>query len=286
MTRMAILQEVDKCMRCNGCVISCKRTWQMVNETIGVHRTAYDQRVAIKSQKNVDMGPFVRFSCWHCPDPPCVPACPLSALAKQENGAVSIDPTVCNPAVCNQECVAGCHRGGFPKIGIGSEQYPTAKAWKCTMCWGRAGDVATYVAADPTLTAKYGQPLPTRATTAQITACAERAHEPSCVYTCPAKAMRYEPEATVWAEVQAPANGYVSCAGGGGGSVIWASKKYFIAQPKADPLMEDHLSPMVSELLAGPFAKAAAAATLVAGGLLAIGAAKAKNASKTEGSVD
>lgn len=286
MTRMAVFQEVDKCMRCNGCVLSCKRTWKMVNETIGDHRPAYDQRVTIKSQKNVDMGPFIRFSCWHCPEPPCAGRCPTNAVVKQANGAVSIDPALCNPAICNQECQTDCQRGGYPKIGIGSESYASAKAWKCTMCFGRAGDVAGDLLVDPTLTTKYGQPLPTRATAGEIAGCAERAHEPACVYTCPAKAMRFEPAATIWAAIQNPANGYKSWAGSEFGSVMWASKKWYIAQPKADPMMEDHLTPMVSDLLAGPFAKAAAAATLVAGGLLAISAAKAKNASKTEGSVD
>jgi len=60
---MAILHDVDKCMRCNGCVISCKRTWKMKALNEGVHKTAPDQRVIIKSQKRVDMGPFIRFSC-------------------------------------------------------------------------------------------------------------------------------------------------------------------------------------------------------------------------------
>ena len=29
MTVMAILQDADKCMRCNGCVTACKREWKM-----------------------------------------------------------------------------------------------------------------------------------------------------------------------------------------------------------------------------------------------------------------
>lgn len=282
MTRMAILQDVDKCMRCNGCVLSCKRTWEMKNETIGVHAVAYDQRMAIKSQKRVDMGPFIRFSCWHCADPPCVKRCPFDALAKQDSGAVSIDPTLCNPAspLCTRQCVTDCQRGGFPKVGIGSFAYGTSKAWKCTLCHGRAGVV------DAALTAKYGQPLPTRATSGEITAVPEKAHEPACVFTCPAKAMEWDTLASIWARVgSGNTNGYISWVGGPDGSVIWASKKYYLAAPKSDPLIEDHISPMVADILSGPFAKAALVPTLIAGGLLALGARKAASGSMTEGSV-
>lgn len=271
MTKMAILQEVDKCMRCNGCVLSCKRTWQMKNETIGVHTVSYDQRLAIKSQKRVDMGPFLRFSCWHCGDPPCIKRCPKNAMAKQESGAVSIDPDLCDPTYCSgiygyYPCQVDCQNGGYPKIGMGSFASGTTgsftnvnKAWKCTLCHGRAG---------ATLDAKYGQPLPTRATAAEVATTPERAHEPSCVYTCPAKAMRFDTQATIKADMLA--GGYISGAGDSLGSMFWASKLYYIAQPKADPLVEDHISPMVANLLSGPFAKAAIVPTLIAGGLFAL----------------
>ncbi len=267
---MAIFQDVDKCMKCNGCVLGCKRTWKMKEETIGVHKVAYDQRVAIKPQKRLDMAPFVRYSCWHCPDPPCVKRCPFTALAKQENGAVSIDPALCNPAACNQQCRTDCQRGGYPKIGVGSYSYPTSKSWKCTMCWGRAGE-------NGDLVASYGPPLPTRASAGEITTAPGRAHEPTCVYTCPAKAMEWNKSSVVINKIAS--EGYISWQGDGG--VFWASKKYIIGAPKADPFIEDHITPMVSSVLSGPFAKAALVPTLVAGGLLAISARRAKLAEES-----
>jgi len=107
MTVMAILHDVDKCMRCNGCVVACKREWGIRAETIGVNNVAYDQRLAIKSQKRVDMGPFVRFSCWHCTDAPCARACPVKNAAgkyalswNKDTGAVAVDKTICNPTLC------------------------------------------------------------------------------------------------------------------------------------------------------------------------------------------
>ncbi len=160
---MAILQDVDKCMRCNGCVISCKRTWNMRADNPGVHKVAPDTRVMIKSQKKVDMGPFIRFSCWHCPDPPCAPECPFKAITKEANGAVAVDQSKCQPDLCKDSfgrypCVVGCQRGGYPKVGVGSdnlygsETTPQPHMHKCTLCCGKAG------ADDPTKAM-----LPTRA---------------------------------------------------------------------------------------------------------------------------
>src|SRR5512133_1764019 len=130
MTVMAVFQDVDKCMRCNGCVVSCKRTWKMKADNPGVLKTAPDTRVIIKSQKRVDMGPFVRYSCWHCKTPPCITRCPFKALAKMPSGAVAINPELCSPGgtnaagvKCVYQCSLDCGRGGYPKVGPGSSLY-------------------------------------------------------------------------------------------------------------------------------------------------------------------
>jgi Fe-S-cluster-containing dehydrogenase component len=263
MSNMAILQEVDKCIRCNGCVISCKRTWKMKALNPGVLKISPDTRVIIKSQKRVDMGPFVRYSCWHCPAPACAGRCPFKAISKLASGAVAIDHAKCDPTKCNKQCVVDCLRGGYPRVGDGSDTYsPLLKAQKCTMCTPVAGH-----GAGPT------GDLPTRATAAEIAICADRAHEPACVYTCPAKAMSYDTLAKITARIKDTSEGWMSFAGNG--NIYWVSKQYVIAVPKADPLVEDHLSPMAG-LLSGPFARAAIVPTLVVGGLLALSARRTK----------
>lgn len=263
---MAILQDVDKCMRCNGCVIGCERTWDMRALNPGVHKTAPDDRMIIKSQRQLDMGPFVRFSCWHCADPPCAKRCPFDALAKQANGAVSIDPALCDPdgtntagVKCTYQCTADCQRGGFPKVGVGSDLYTTPDAWKCTLCHGRAG-------ADADLDVAYGNPLPTRASAAEIASVPDRAHEPTCVYTCPAKAMTWDTRANIQSMISN--GGYISYQGDG--SLYWASKKYVLAAPKADPFVEDHITPLLSGMLTKSAAEIAVVPTLVACGLAAV----------------
>lgn len=294
---MAIFQDVDSCMRCRGCVISCKRTWKMKAEKPGEHKVEFDQRVIIKSSKRIDNGPFIRFSCWHCASPPCASRCPFGAVKKQENGAVSIDPDLCNPGGTNArgvkcnwdtgqaQCQLDCNRGGYPKIGIGSDVFPTdPKAWKCTLCWGRAGsdaDIAEATAQHNNVA--FGEPLPKNSRGSNnlpgTDDVDEMAHEPSCVYTCPAKAMKWDTRTEIRNHINTA--GYISAQGDG--SMYWASKKSIIIQPKADPYIEDHITPMVSNLLTGPFAKAALVPTIFAGGLLAVIARRQQNMEESAG---
>jgi len=268
---MAILQEVDKCIRCNGCVISCKREWKMKALNPGANKVAYDARVIIKSQKRVDMGPFVRYSCWHCPAPACAGRCPFKAISKLPSGAVAVDHTKCDPTKCLKQCVADCLRGGYPRVGIGSDMYATTKMYKCTLCTpvnghgaGLGGDLPSKNPKNTSgdyISEFGGQVIP------------DLAHQPACVYTCPAKAMHYDTVSNILALLANPSQKWMSFAGSG--NMFWASKKAVIAYPKADPLVEDHLSPMAG-LLSGPFARAAVVPTLVVGGLLALSARRAK----------
>ena len=288
MTVMAILHDVDKCMRCNGCVVACKREWNLRAETIGVHNVSYDQRLTLKSQKRVDMGPFVRFSCWHCKDAPCARACPVKNAAgkyalswNRDTGAVALDRKICDPSLCQDAlgqypCQVKCQRGGYPKLGgkpYNGDESVTMN--KCILCAGRAGDV---------LDSTVGAPLQTRATQDEIAASPGRAHEPACVSTCPAKAMKWDSRDNILAYVLDPANGYVWADGttnvlGTTGSMMWASRKTLLAPPKADPFIEDHVAPMIGGALTGSLAKAAILPTLVVGGLMAISSRRAKNES-------
>ena len=294
MTTMAIFQDLDQCVRCNGCVLSCKRTWQMkANDKAdwGLKKVNPRTRIMIKSQKRVDNGPFTRFSCWHCPDPPCVKRCPFDALAKQDNGAVSIDPDLCNPGgtndrgvTCVEQCRLDCNRAGYPKVGDGSDLFATAKSWKCTMCWGRAGSDDDIAAAEAQRGAAWGFALPNNknnVTDPETDWIPEKDHEPSCVYTCPAKAMKWDTRDNIRTYINDPANGYLSAQGDG--SVYWASKTSLVVQPKADPYIEDHITPMVSNLLTGPFAKAVLVPTIFAGGLLAVIARRQQNMEESAG---
>jgi Fe-S-cluster-containing dehydrogenase component len=299
---MAILQDVDKCVRCNGCVISCKRTWQMTGivpeDQKPNQKVTKNQRVVIKPMRRVDNPPFMRYSCWHCENPPCAKRCPRKAITKDfASGRVWIDYAKCTPyatPLCNMVCQSDCGRGGYPKIGSGCDAtgQTAPKAWKCTMCYGRSGsDAELNVAGTQT---KWGDKLPTTArftgtgTTGDpfvyysslypAVAVSELAHMPACVYTCPAKAMTYDTRDHILAYIRAEAESglYPALQADGDGSIYWLSRVNYLLAPKADPFMEDHVSPMVSSLLNSPFAKAALVPTLVAGGLLALASRRAR----------
>jgi Fe-S-cluster-containing dehydrogenase component len=270
-------------MRCNGCVIACKREWDMALPTdiadVKPQRSVVksNQRLAIKSQRRADMGAFARYTCWHCPSPPCAGSCPLGAIVKQESGAVSVDTAKCDPEVCKtssdptrpRPCELACQRGGYPKVGKVYESTPdVVKMNKCTLCHGRAGsdDQITAAGFDP----KLG--LPTRATDAEIGLVAERKHEPACVSSCPGKAMRWDTKANILKYLAD--HDYAPGTYAGNGSIYWASRKQQVAPPKADPFIEDHIAPMASSLLSS---SRLIVPTLVVGGLAAISARRSRN---------
>lgn len=311
MTLMAIFQDVDKCMRCNGCVVACKREWNLKNPTdiedIKPARSVVNprQRLAIKSQKRVDMGPFTRFACWHCPDPPCAKRCPLGAITKEATGAVAVDNAKCDPTQCvsaagTYPCADGCQRGGYPKIGPAYESGPYAgldKMNKCILCHGRAGadnqvgidalqtrqkkdgsgNWPSPIVLTPTVTNPNGYP-PDRYVP-------ELAHEPACVSSCPAKAMKWDSRANIIAYLEDPANGFTLLPGSvapgtknwmGNGSMFWGSRTTLLTPAKADPFVEDHVTPMTSNLLSSG---KLIVPTLVIGGLAALSARRTANES-------
>lgn len=153
MADMAILQEIDKCYKCRACTVACQRVQGLTQAVGGAEKVESDDPVVIKAQRSVDNPPFVRYSCWHCVNPPCVPACPLGAMkVDSATGAVYVDNSLCDPTSCSRQCVTNCRRGGYPKVGTNAPGY---HAYKCNLCYNRPGG-------------------------------------PECVKTCPAKALKYD----------------------------------------------------------------------------------------------
>jgi hypothetical protein len=95
---------------------------------------------------------------------------------------------------------------------------------------------------------------------------------------CPAKAMVWDTRDNILAYLQA---NYILPNGSqgwiGNGSMFWASHKVLLAPPKADPFVEDHLTPVASGLFSSPLAKAAIVPTILVGGLMALSARRASN---------
>lgn len=284
MAEMALLQIVDKCTNCKACMAACERNWGLLPSTTSsfnnttrqftdagtADRMQADDFLVIKEQSTSDVGPFVRYSCWHCPDPPCMAACDstgLRAISKDSNGAVWIDWTRCFPNVCKafgagraRPCVADCGRGGYIKVGVGRSAEPADKAYKCQLCHDR---LVTVLSDD-------GSP---GGATKQVTA---------CTAACPRKAMVYDTMANIQTNYL---NGqYVFTAGlgnmywvGGPASEYitkWSDaefrRRYAFTPPTADPFVDDHISPLFERVLLSPAAKLLAVPTLLVGGLYAM----------------
>ena len=222
--------------------------------TRGLHKIAPYQRVVIKSQKKIDMGPFIRYSCWHCENPPCAGRCPFKAIKKEAErrgqrrlraSATRSDPQVHAAVRAPTASAAATRRSASADVTAGDD-----KAFKCTLCYGRAGASATRTATcrrRPATTDGYVSMLD------EWLAPAARASYPSsrtgrrAYDTCPAKAMtlRHAGQHQPKLRCTAHAAGKLFYAMGDG-SMFWVPAKYVLAAPKADPFIEDHVTPMVS----------------------------------------
>ncbi len=174
------------------------------------------------------------------------------AIVRKLNGAVVVNHSVCNPSLCDEECRRLCQRGGYPKIGIGSSSVGR-KANKCDMCWNHLDTAVGGNNSDADT----------------------KLDKPACVKTCPNGALHFGKKSTMISGTtfnvgsgynHGTGNDYVI----GDGSSFWLSHNGVFRMPKADPFVEDHISPMVTQLFTSPAGKALVVPALIAGGLYAL----------------
>jgi Fe-S-cluster-containing dehydrogenase component len=246
MADYAILQEINKCMKCRGCQVACKRGQGILNvdPDYTAEKIQYDNPMVMKNQgKNYDP-PFVRYSCWHCTNPPCASACPRGAMkVSAVNGGVYVDKTLCTPDTngCTRQCITNCRKGGYPRVGTNT---PGKFAYKCDLCYDRLSPLT-------------GKPI--------------------CVTACPGKALKYDTVDNIKAQLarnDITGYGQTGDVWVGEGHIFWARKNKNGAlatfnPPTADPYIEDHISPMFNKLLKSPVTTALALPALAFGGLLA-----------------
>jgi len=125
------LFDVAKCVGCFNCQVSCK------DEHCGNDWMPYNRPAPETGQFWCQLLESVRGSvpkvklawilkrCNHCDDPECIPACPVSAIYKRDDGIVIIDPAICNGC---RLCITACPYDSISfneSLGI---------AQKCTGC--------------------------------------------------------------------------------------------------------------------------------------------------------
>jgi formate dehydrogenase beta subunit len=127
------LYDTTLCIGCRACQTAC-RQWnntQPEPDASGLYDApkdlSADTWMLIQLYQGGDEWSFVKHQCMHCVHPACVSACPVSALQKQENGAVVYDKKRC---IGCRYCMVACPFN-VPRFAW-SEVIPVIA--KCTLC--------------------------------------------------------------------------------------------------------------------------------------------------------
>lgn len=133
--QLAFYFDQTRCTGCYACMVACK-DWHEID--LGAEPASWRWIVEFESGKypnpNVN---YVAMSCFHCMHPPCIDACPASAIFKRtEDGVVLVDRQDClGRDECGALCESVCPYEA-PKFG----DEPNPKMQKCDMCvdrWGK-----------------------------------------------------------------------------------------------------------------------------------------------------
>lgn len=147
MTRNGFLVDLNYCISCKACEVSCK-TWNDVPTGRDVRlRRVVDEVVGVSP--NVQDTYSVSLACNHCEDAACVKACPQGALSRRADGLVVHDRSKC---VGCRWCEAVCP--------YGAPQFDAVETimWKCSGCPDRvdAGLLPACADACPTEALSFG----------------------------------------------------------------------------------------------------------------------------------
>ncbi len=109
-----------RCIGCHACTVACKSE----NEVpVGVTRTYVKQ---VESGRFPDTRRNFQINrCNQCQDPPCVSACPVTAMYQREDGIVDFDKDIC---IGCKACIAACP---YDAIFINPDDQG---AEKCNLC--------------------------------------------------------------------------------------------------------------------------------------------------------
>ncbi len=112
-----------RCIGCHACTIACKQEHSV---PLGVTRT-YVKQVAVGTFPDSKYD-FQVTRCNQCDEPPCVAACPTSAMYRRPDGIVDFDRDIC---IGCKACIAACP---YDAIYIDPESH---SAEKCNFCTNR-----------------------------------------------------------------------------------------------------------------------------------------------------
>jgi Fe-S-cluster-containing dehydrogenase component len=116
---MELLIDFASCSGCQSCIIACSlakaKVFSLTRGRISI----------IKIEDKCQSVPIV---CEHCDDPPCIAACPVSAIRKGEDGILRVNHSLCT----------GCRRCSLVcRFGPETIKFIDNKAYLCDLCDGK-----------------------------------------------------------------------------------------------------------------------------------------------------
>ncbi len=126
MTKYAILTDLNKCVGCLACSVSCKvaNNVPVGNYWNKVLRIGPNPRTEGGNWPDVYTY-FLTVQCQHCENPSCVHVCPTGASHKADDGTVQIDKSKC---IGCQFCAMAC------PYGVRYLNEDEGVVEKCTLC--------------------------------------------------------------------------------------------------------------------------------------------------------
>ncbi len=135
--RLAIFIDKDRCVGCHACIVACKLEHNLPPyptvpplgnpkgpELIRLHQ------VGLQMREGQVLQYFQPISCMHCPDAPCIPACPHSAIYQDiETGVTLVQHDSCEGC---RSCLAACP--------YEVPQFLEDKLVLCNLCIHRIGE--------------------------------------------------------------------------------------------------------------------------------------------------
>ena len=141
-----IFPDVGACIDCGGCVVACKRTWDVprdeqrisISTMLEGQEAAEGFTTARAAALEAGESPgetSIPMQCYHCENAPCVSVCPTDSLVKTDGEFVDVREDLC---VGCQYCLSACPFGApqFPESDDGAARVfgTGGKMDKCTMC--------------------------------------------------------------------------------------------------------------------------------------------------------
>lgn len=121
-----ILIDLTKCIGCEACINACREINELNPAEEEKNKLSANSWSVIDRQSNVN----IKRQCMHCLDPTCASACPVGALSKTKEGAVTYDSDKC---IGCRYCIMAC------PFEIPTYEWdsvlPTVK--KCIMCYDK-----------------------------------------------------------------------------------------------------------------------------------------------------